>query len=149
MRQTEESHGMAGRRAWGPAPSVDDLAEMAEATLERLDEPFRTLAASVVIRIEEFADDETLAELGITDAFELTGLYIGSPLPTQTPSSPDAQAPVVLLYRSPILAEWTDLGDVDLETLLGHVLIHELAHHFGWSDEEIDRALEDDQAPAR
>jgi len=135
---------MTQSRRWGPAPSIDDFASMAEECLAGLDEPWRSLAGRVSVRIEEFADEETLEALGVEDAFDLTGLYSGVALTLDTPSSPSAEPPVIRLFRSPILAEWIDLQDTDLETLLAHVLIHELAHHFGWSDEDIDRALAED-----
>jgi predicted Zn-dependent protease with MMP-like domain len=132
---------MSVRTRWGPAPTVDDFAAMAEQALAALEEPFRTLAAGVVVRIEELADEETLEALRIDDPFELTGLYSGVALTLEQHSAPSQVPPVVWLYRLAILAEWAETPEISLEELVTHVTVHELAHHFGWSDEEIDRAL--------
>jgi predicted Zn-dependent protease with MMP-like domain len=78
-----------------------------------------------------------LEELGIEDAYELTGLYDGIPL-TEKSVMDQATAPdVIWLFRRPILDEWVDRGNVGLGELVAHVMVHELAHHFGWSDEDI------------
>ncbi|MDZ4761965.1 MAG: metallopeptidase family protein [Alphaproteobacteria bacterium] len=132
---------MNPRTLWGPAPSIDDFAAMAQNALDRLDEPFRALAQTVSIRVEEVADVETLEKLFIDDPYELTGLYSGVALTLELHSSPSGVPPVVWLYRLPILDEWMQTGDIALEDLVGHVLVHELGHHFGWSDDEMDRAL--------
>jgi len=134
----------AARTVWGAAPSVDDFAAMAEAALVSLDEPFRTQAEAVAIRIEDLADPETLEALFIEDPFELTGLYSGVALTLETVSAPSTVPPMVWLYRLAILDEWMQRGDVALEELVSHVVIHELGHHFGWSDEEMDVLQEGD-----
>jgi predicted Zn-dependent protease with MMP-like domain len=119
------------------APETADIEAMAEAALESLPEAFRTPARDVVLRVEDFASDAMLAELGIESPFELTGLYEGVPLTeksvTHQPKHPDA----IWLFRRAILEEWLERGDVALADLVTHVLVHELAHHFGWSDEDI------------
>lgn len=127
---------------WGCAPSLDDIAEMAGRALEGLEEPFRTHARLVAVKVEDFADGETLASVGVENPYELTGLYCGVALTEEQPSGPGALPPMVWLYRMPILDEWATSGDVSLEELVGHVVIHELGHHFGWSDEGMD-ALQD------
>lgn len=132
------SDSTAVRSAWGVAPSLDDVAAMARAALDTLDEPFRTHAKAVAIRVEDFADDETLETMKIESPYDLTGLYSGVSLTLEQHSAPSQIPPMVWLYRMPILDEWANTGDITLEELVAHVVIHELGHHFGWSDEEID-----------
>lgn len=132
------------RTLWGPAPSLDDIAAMARAALDTLEEPFRTHARAVAIKVEDFADDEILAAQGIENAYELTGLYEGVGLPREEPWSNPGLPGRVWLYRLPILNEWMETADVTLEDLVAHVVIHELGHHFGWSDEEIDAINDSD-----
>jgi predicted Zn-dependent protease with MMP-like domain len=126
------------RTLWGAAPSLDDIAAMARAALDGLDEPFRSHARAVALKVEDFADDATLAELDIENAYDLTGLYSGTALTLEQPSFPSQTPPMVWLYRLPILNEWMETGDITLEELVAHVVIHEYGHHFGWSDEEMD-----------
>lgn len=132
------------RAAWGPAPTLDDIAAMAAAALDSLDPPFREPARAVSIRVEDFADDETLEKMSIEDPWELTGLYSGVALTLEQASAPSTMPPVVWLYRMPILDEWMASADLALEDLVAHVLIHELGHHFGWSDDEMHAALGED-----
>ncbi|MEY2759741.1 MAG: hypothetical protein RIR33_3519 [Pseudomonadota bacterium] len=126
------------RIRWGAAPSLDDIAAMARLALDGLDEPFRTHARAVAIKVEDFADDETLRSMAIESPYDLTGLYSGVALTLETPSAPSQMPPMVWLYRLPILDEWAASEGLALEDLVAHVVIHELGHHFGWSDEEID-----------
>jgi predicted Zn-dependent protease with MMP-like domain len=123
--------------AFGCAPGLDDLAALAEAAFAALPEAFRRLAGEVLFRVEDFAPDEVLADLGIEDAFELTGLYQGVDLGNRSVLGPAPQPSMVFLYRRPILDEWAERGDVALEALVEHVLIHEIGHHFGLSDGQI------------
>lgn len=132
------------RMAWGLAPSLDDIARMAADALETLEEPFRTHARAVAIKVEDFADEETLKSLGIESPYELSGLYSGVAMTLETPSAPSHMPPMVWLYRLAILDEWAAAGDITLEELVAHVVIHEFGHHFGWSDEEID-AINDNE----
>lgn len=118
------------------APSLEDIEALAEAARAGLPEPFRAPAAEVALRVEDFAPEDILRDLGISDPFELTGLYDGVPLTQKSvmdPTGPD----VIWLFRRAILDEWTDRGDVGLDALVAHVFVHELAHHFGWSDDDI------------
>ena len=93
----------------------------------------------VVIRVEDFAPDDLLDALEVENPFELTGLYDGIPLTeksvTDQPIGPDT----IWLFRRPILDEWAERDGETLGHLIGHVFIHELAHHFGWTDEDIAR----------
>ena len=129
------------RAQWGLAPSLDDIAAMARNALDSLDEPFRTHARAVAVKVEDFADDETLEAMKIDNPYELTGLYSGVALTLELHSTPSQIPPMVWLYRMPILDEWAATPDVTLEDLVAHVVVHELGHHFGWSDEEMDQAL--------
>ncbi len=103
---------------------------------------FRALAGDVIFRIEDFANEETLAALDIEDPFELTGLYHGVDLTQRSIMDPSPTAPLVFLYRRAILDEWIDRGDVSLRDLVAHVLVHEVGHHFGLSDDAMDAILE-------
>lgn len=124
---------------WGDrvAPSLEDIEEIAEAAFAALPEAVRAQTGRVVIRVADWADDQVLQELGIEDPLELTGLYDGIAL---TEKSQDDVAPMpdaVWLYRRAILDEWAERGGVTLSALVSHILVHEIAHHFGWSDEDI------------
>jgi predicted Zn-dependent protease with MMP-like domain len=126
------------RAAFGEAPSLDDLAAIAEQAYAALPEGFRRLVGDVIFRVDDFPPQEVLDELGIEDAFELTGLYQGVDLSRRSVMDPSPQASMVFLYRRPILDEWVERGDVTLEFLVAHVLVHEIGHHFGLSDADID-----------
>lgn len=119
------------------APDAADIEAMALNALERLPEAFRAYAREVVLRIEDLASDEMLDGLGIQDPFELTGLYDGIPLTEKSVSDQPTQPDAIWLFRRAILDEWVHRGDIALNDLVAHVLVHELAHHFGWSDEDI------------
>ncbi|WP_339872569.1 metallopeptidase family protein [uncultured Brevundimonas sp.] len=119
------------------APALDDFARLARAALAALPEPFRALAGDVVLRIDDFADDETLAGLGIDDPFELTGLYHGVDIGRQEGFGPAPEPSRVFLYRRPILDEWCERGNVGLYEIISHVLVHEIGHHFGLDDDQI------------
>ncbi|MBP7001603.1 metallopeptidase family protein [Amaricoccus sp.] len=119
------------------APSLAEIERLADAAFARLPAEVRAACAGLAIRVEDFADAEMLADLGVEDPFELTGLYDGVALPQRSvmgqPTRPDA----VWLFRRPILDEWIERGDVALDRLVAHVLVHEIAHHLGWSDDDI------------
>jgi predicted Zn-dependent protease with MMP-like domain len=120
-----------------PAPSLDDFAQVARTAYDALPDPFRRLAGDVVFRVQDFADEETLDALGIEDAFELTGLYHGVDLGRRSVLDHATPASMVFLYRRPILDEWAERGDLTLAELITHVLVHEIGHHFGLSDDDI------------
>jgi len=129
-------------RTFGLAPDAAEIEALADAALARLPQPFAAHLAGVVLQVEEFADAETLALLGIEDPFELTGLYEGVPV-GEKHSAPSGTLPDrIRLFRGPILDEWIARGDETLEHLVAHVVIHEVGHHFGLSDGDIE-ALED------
>lgn len=124
---------------WAPrqAPSLADIETLARAALEALPEEFRGPARLVALRVEDFPDDDILNELQIESPFELTGLYDGVPLTERSVMDQPVRPDAIWLYRRPILDEWTERGNEPLGHLVAHVLVHELAHHFGWSDDDI------------
>jgi len=128
-----------------PAPSLDDFARLARKAFDTLPDPFRSLAGDVVIRVDDFADDETLTLMEIEDPFELTGLYHGVDIGLRDQMGPAAEPSRIFLYRRPILDEWCERGDVGLSEIIAHVLIHEIGHHFGIDDDRIDE-IEDEGA---
>lgn len=119
------------------APSLDDFARLARAAFEDLPDPFRTLAGDVVVRVDDFADEATLASMEIEDPFELTGLYFGVDIGRRDEMGPAPEPARIFLYRRPILDEWCERGDVGLDEIIAHVLIHEIGHHFGLDDDQI------------
>ena len=120
------------------APSLDDFEEMAVAALEALPQPFRGLAGDVACRVAEFPEDEVLADLGLDSPFDLLGLFQGVgrtedgvvPMTGQLPNH-------VWLYRRPILDYWAENEDT-LGAIVTHVLVHEIGHHFGFSDDDME-----------
>ncbi len=118
-------------------PSLADFEALAQDAWNKLPSEFRSMAGDVVIRVEDFATDEVLDELDIEDAFDLTGLYQGVSLDKQSVSDAPREPDMVFLYRRPILDEWS-AGEEELGHLVAHVLIHEIGHHFGFSDEDME-----------
>lgn len=119
------------------APDLAVIEDMAHEVIAAFPSEFATHAAQVVLRVEDFAPDEFLEELEVHDPLELTGLYDGVPLTEKSPSQPQAFPDTVWLFRRAILDEWASRGDVALGALVDHVVVHEFAHHFGWSDDDI------------
>ena len=131
-------------RDFGPPPSADDIEAIARRTLKALPEPFSRSLDDVVLLVEEFADDETLAAMDIDDPFELSGIYEGVPLTERSVEQSGVLPERIRLFRRAILDEWAG-GEETLEHLVAHVLIHEVGHHFGLSDDDM-HALEDSVA---
>ena len=129
-------------RSIGPAPSADEIDALARAALARLPAQFRAHLGDVVLLVEEFADEALLAELGIEDPLDLTGVYEGTPLHQKSIAHSGTLPDRIRLFRTPILDEWIARGDETLEHLVAHVLVHEVGHHFGLSDEAM-HALEE------
>jgi predicted Zn-dependent protease with MMP-like domain len=119
------------------APSLAMFEQLAAAAWERVPSHFREACGDVVIRIEDFATDEVLDSLGIDDPFDLMGLYQGVSLDQKSISDVPREPDLVLLYRRPILDYWAD-GDETLGEIITHVLVHEIGHHFGFSDQDMD-----------
>ena len=131
--------------AFGAPPSLEDIAHMAEHALGTI--PPRLLAhvAGVAIAVEDQADDDTIDELGLESVWDLTGLYRGTPLTERSHADAARQPDMIFLYREAILLEWIETGE-DLYRLVRSVVVHEVAHHFGFSDAEL-AAIEQDEAP--
>ena len=119
-------------------PSPDDIAELADLALAAIPAPLRERARGLSILVEDAADDETLAELGLESPWELTGLYRGVPFGQAAAADVRHEPDMIVLYREAILLEWIEAGE-DLFRLVRNVLIHEIAHHFGFSDADIAR----------
>jgi predicted Zn-dependent protease with MMP-like domain len=130
-------------RTFGEPPSADEMEALARAAMARLPEQFRLHLGDIVLRVDEFADEELLAEMGIEDPFELTGVYEGLSLAEKSISHSGTMPDRIRLFRQPILDEWVARGDETLEHLVTHVLVHEVGHHFGLSDDDI-HALEEE-----
>ncbi len=124
--------------AYTTPPGEEDILAMAEAALAALPPRLSRHLEGLTIMVEDMADEETLAALEVENAWELTGLYRGIPMTERSVSDPVRLPDMVMLYRDPILIEWIETGE-DLARLVGSVLVHEVAHHFGFSDAEIER----------
>jgi predicted Zn-dependent protease with MMP-like domain len=129
-------------RTLGPAPSAAEIEELARAALARIPAPFADHLGGVVLLVEDFADEETLADMGIADPFDLTGLYEGVTVAQRGWEQSGTMPDRVRLFRRPILDEWAERGNETLEHLVAHVLVHEIGHHFGLSDADM-HALEE------
>lgn len=123
------------------APDAAAIERLADEAIARLPEQFRVHLQGVVLRVEEFADEDVLKELGIDNEFELSGLYSGRSIDKKSSWVSGELPPMIHLYRRPLLDEWAETG-VSLEELITHVIVHEAGHHFGYSDEEM-HAIED------
>jgi len=126
----------------GRVPSAADIESIARAALASLPPEFARHLGNVVLIVEEFADDETLDSLGIEDPFDLTGVYHGRPLGEKSSMESGSMPDRIHLYRRAILDEWVADGE-DLATLVRHIVIHEVGHHFGLSDADMHR-IEDE-----
>jgi predicted Zn-dependent protease with MMP-like domain len=119
------------------APSLDLIEALARDAVLTLPEPHRAAATHVTLRVEDFAPEEILEAMGIESPYDLTGLYEGIPLTEKSVTDQPHQPDTVWIFRRAILEEWIERGDVSLTALVTHVVIHEFAHHFGWSDADI------------
>ena len=129
-------------RLAGRVPSAAQIEAIARATMDRLPSPFAESLGDVVLMIEEVAGPDTARRLGLDHPMQLSGLYEGVPLNLQSVQQSGMLPERITLYRRPIVAEWQSSG-VSLEQLVSHIVIHEVGHHFGFSDDEI-HALEDE-----
>jgi predicted Zn-dependent protease with MMP-like domain len=119
------------------APSLQDFEALATDAWNKLPAEFRNMARDLLIRVEDFATDDVLDELGIEDPYDLTGLYQGVSLDKQSVLDVARDPDMVFLYRRPILDEWA-AGEEELGHLVAHVLVHEVGHHFGFSDDDME-----------
>lgn len=125
------------------SPDTATFERLAREALDRLPEPFSDHTGDIVIRVEEFADAETLDALDIDDRWDLTGLYSGRPLSEKSLWATGDMPPMITLYRAPLLREWRETG-VELDDLVNHVVVHEIGHHFGLSDDDMHRIEDED-----
>lgn len=123
-------------------PSAHDVDAIARRTLARLPLPFSESLGDVVLDVEEVADPDTARRLGLRNPMQLSGLYQGIPLHRQSVTMSGTLPERIILYRRPIIAEWQSSA-FSLEQIVSHILIHEVGHHFGFSDEDM-HALERD-----
>ncbi len=119
-------------------PSAEDIIDLAETALAAMPAELRAMVKGAAILVEDAADEDTVAELGLESPWELTGLYRGVPLTQKSLGDVPHEPDTILLYREAILLEWIETGE-DLFGLVRNVLIHEIGHHFGLTDDDIDR----------
>jgi predicted Zn-dependent protease with MMP-like domain len=120
-----------------PAPSLSDIEILASEAYARLPEHFRRLCENLVIRVEDFPTDEVLESMQAESEFDLLGLFQGVGLPFKSDAAPEIMPNMVWLYRRPILDYWAEHEDA-LGAIVTHVLVHEIGHHFGLSDEDME-----------
>jgi predicted Zn-dependent protease with MMP-like domain len=120
------------------APSQDEIEAMAQAALATIPQKLKRHLGPVVIRVDDFPDAETEEQMGLDSPFDILGLYRGVALPLKSVSDPRPSIDMIFLYRRPILDYWCDTGE-PLQTIVRHVLIHEIGHHFGFSDDDMER----------
>jgi len=120
------------------APSLAEIEALAARALAALPRRFTRQLGRLAIRIEDFSDPETERAMGLDSPFDLLGLYRGVALPHKSVSDPRPDLDMIFLYRRPILDYWCDTGE-DLFEVVRHVLIHEIGHHFGFSDADMER----------
>ena len=119
------------------APSAADIESLATAGYEALPERFRAHTSDVVIQVVEFPDSETMKELGVDNEFDLLGLYRGVSLDQRSVLDTATDVDIIFLYRRPILAYWCETGE-SLAAIVHNVLVHEIGHHFGLSDADME-----------
>ena len=127
-------------RRFDHPPTAEEIEAIAREALAKLSEPFSLHLAHIVLQIDEFADDELLREMGIEHPLDLTGVYEGIPIGHRSVETSGTMPDRIRLFRQAILAEWCEEGE-PFEHLVRHILIHEVGHHFGLSDEDM-HALE-------
>ena len=125
-------------QAWRPisAPSLAEIEALASDAYSRLPEGFRGLCENLVIRVEDFPTEEVLETMGAESEFDLLGLFQGVGLPFQSASVPEVMPNMIWLYRRPIIDYWAE-HDETLGAIVTHVLVHEIGHHFGLSDDDM------------
>jgi len=128
------------RSTWdgATAPSLEEFEALARDAFGRLPDQFRALCRDLVIRVEDFPSDAVMARMRVESEFDLLGLFQGVGLPFQAASAPQQLPNMIWLYRRPILDYWAEHDDT-LGEIVTHVLVHEIGHHFGFSDEDMER----------
>jgi predicted Zn-dependent protease with MMP-like domain len=123
-------------------PTLADIETLATRALETIPAELKRHLGPLVFRVEEFPDEETEDEMELESPFDILGLYRGVALPHKSEWSSPTNVDMVFLYRRPILDYWCETGE-DLVHVVRHVLIHEIGHHFGFSDEDMERLEEE------
>ena len=126
----------------GVAPGVGDIERIAAEAYRTIPQVLRTRADEVRIRVEEFPSEEVMREMALETPFDLLGLYQGVPFGEKSVSDVRDDIDMIFLYRRPLLDYWAESGE-RLEDVVRHVLIHEIGHHFGFSDDDMERIEED------
>ena len=124
-------------------PSLADLEALAKRALASLPARFKSHLGDVLIRVEDFPDRETERAMRLDSPFDLMGLYRGVALPQKSVSDPQPGIDAIFLYRRPILDYWCETGE-DLADIVRHIVIHEIGHHFGFSDDDMERIEQED-----
>jgi predicted Zn-dependent protease with MMP-like domain len=120
------------------APTLDDIETLARDTFDRLPNEFRKRCGDIVFRVEDFPDNDVMEEMELETPYDILGLFQGLGLTEQSGGDVAREPSMVFLYRRPILDEWSD-SEITLGDIVTHVLIHEIGHHFGFSDEDMER----------
>ena len=120
------------------APTLADIEALAQRALATIPERLKRHVGAVVIRVDEFPDEDTERDMELESPFDILGLYRGVGMPYKSASDPSPAIDMIFLYRRPILDYWCETGD-DLYRVVRHVLIHEIGHHFGFSDDDMER----------
>ena len=125
-------------------PTLDDLEALAREAFEGIPPTLASFVKDVEIRVDDFPDEETEREMELESPFDLLGLYRGVALPHKSVSATQSDLDRIFLYRRPILDYWCETGE-DLYDIVRHVLIHEVGHHFGFSDDDMERLEEESE----
>ena len=126
-------------RTFPSPPTLAEIDEVARDALASLPEPLKQFTTGVVLQIHDFPDDDVCEEMELESPFDILGLYQGVAVGERT-NATGTMPDMVFLYRRPILDYWCETGE-DLHHVIRHVLIHEIGHHFGFSDDDME-ALE-------
>ena len=118
-------------------PTTETFAELVDIAMAAIPEPFASAAKGIAVQVVDMPPAHILRTMNIRNPMDLTGLYEGIPLTEKSSFDQPTQPDTIWLFRLPILAEWRERGNESLDHLVSHVLVHELAHHFGWSDDDI------------
>jgi predicted Zn-dependent protease with MMP-like domain len=139
MSADNPANPLADPLAWRPvkALSLDEMEVIAADALRRLPEGFRSLCEGVIIRIDDFPSEDVVKEMRLQSEFDILGLFQGIGLPFRSESAPTQMPNMIWLYRRPILDYWAE-HDETLGAIISHVLIHEIGHHFGLSDDDME-----------
>ena len=138
IRRMSQTQPSPATRADRIAPSLDDIAAIGEAELGRLRPALGRFIDGVPIQVADFADDDILQDMGCETPFDLMGLYSGGSITAEDRGATGTLPAMIFLYRRPLLDYWCESGE-SLRHIIRHILIHEIGHHFGLSDDDMDR----------